>query len=369
LQNVVLQRSKKWLIKHQSEVPQGNALRRLTVLSGLLGALIKGVRASLSELGRHMEDPTDLESRVKKAKRWLQNKWTDVTVHFIPYLLPILHSLSKAGELVLAIDGSCVGKDCMALMVSVIWRRRAIPICWVVRKAPKGHFPEHMHVAIIGQVAMLMDSILEQDCRIFLLGDAEFDGCELQQSCLAHGWEYVLKTAKDTLVADHPNMEHASAFGHLAASIGQKSLFLPQMYVAKQGFGPVNVLFWHDRTRYDRPLYLLTSLEYGPQAETYYRKRYHIETFFGDIKSRGFHIHKTRIEEPQTLFNLLIVASLAFIICILFEFDARTSAQLGKFCRKDRIDSLSVFQIGLRAVRFYARHAMNLSFQFSKNFP
>jgi len=63
------------------------------------------------------------------------------------------------------------------------------------------------------------------------------------------------------------------------------------------------------------------------------------------------------------------VASLAFIICILFEFDARTSAQLGKFCRKDRIDSLSVFQIGLRAVRFYARHALNLSFQFSKNFP
>jgi len=88
----------------------------------------------LSELGRHMEDPIDLESRIKKAKRWLQNKWTDVTVHFIPYLLPILRSLSKTGELVLAIDGSCVGKGSMALMVSVIWRSRAIPICWVVRK-------------------------------------------------------------------------------------------------------------------------------------------------------------------------------------------------------------------------------------------
>lgn len=357
------------MIKHQSEVPQGNALRRLTVLSSLLSALIKGGRASLSELGRNMEDPTDLESRVKKAKRWLNNKWTDVRVHFIPYLIPILHSLGRTGELVLAIDGSCVGRSCMALMVSVIWRKRAIPICWVVRKAPKGHFPEHMHVAMINQVAMLLDSILEKDCRIVLLGDAEFDGCELQQSCLAHGWQYVLKTAKDTLIADHPSMEHASAFGHLASGKGQKSLFLPQMYVTKQGFGPVNVLFWHDPTQYDRPLYLLTSLEYGPQAEKYYRKRYHIETFFSDIKSRGFHIHKTRVDQPQILFNLLMIASLAFIVCILFEFDARNSKHLGRFCRKDRVDSLSVFQLGLRAVRFYAKHAINLSFQFSKNFP
>lgn len=64
----------------------------------------------------------------------------------------------------------------------------------------------------------------------------------------------------------------------------ENSLFLPQMYITKQAFGPVNVLYWHDKTRYERPLYLLTSLEYGPQAEAYYRKRYHIETFFGDIQ-------------------------------------------------------------------------------------
>lgn len=175
-----------------------------------------------------MEDPSDLESRVKKAKRWLQNKWTDVTVHFIPYLLPIVHSLSKTGELVLAIDGSCVGKGCMALMVSLVWRKRAIPIFWVVRKAPKGHFPEHMHVAIIDQVAMLMDSILERDCRIILLGDAEFDGCELQQACLTHGWEYVLKTAKDTLVADNPNMQDASAFGHFSRRCRSKACSCPK---------------------------------------------------------------------------------------------------------------------------------------------
>jgi len=38
---------KKWLIKHQSQVPEGNALRRLNVLSIMISALIRPGRASL----------------------------------------------------------------------------------------------------------------------------------------------------------------------------------------------------------------------------------------------------------------------------------------------------------------------------------
>ena len=357
------------MIKHQPEAPEGNALRRLTTLSSMVAALIKGGRASLQVIGSHMDDDIDLESRVKKAKRWLKSKWTDSAVHFIPYLVPILRSVSKNGELVLAIDGSSIGKGCMALMVSLIWRRRAIPICWVVRQAPKGHFPEQMHLDVVNQVATLLDSIIECPCRVILLGDGEFDGNELQQACLGYGWEYVLKTGKDTLLADNPQMQDACFFGHIAPPGRQSSLFLPQMYITKEAFGPVNILYWHNKARYEKPLYLLTSLEYGPEAEAYYRKRYHIETFFGDIKSRGFHIHKTKIDKPEMLFNLLIVASLAFITCILFEFDARRSPHLGKFCRKDKVDSLSVFQIGFRAIRHYIKNGLAISFQFSKNFP
>lgn len=86
---------KKWLITHQSVEPSGNALRRLTTLSLLISALIRGGRASLQSIGDSMESDTDLESRVKKAKRWLNNKWTDVEAHFIPYVLPIIVSLSS----------------------------------------------------------------------------------------------------------------------------------------------------------------------------------------------------------------------------------------------------------------------------------
>jgi len=334
----------------------------------MISALIRGGRASLQDIGTHMEDDTDLESRIKKAKRWLTNKWTDVECHFIPYLLPILYSMAKRGELVLAIDGSGIGKDNMGLMLSLLWRKRAIPICWLVRQTSKGHFPEQMHVDLICQAAQLLEGLLEAPCHIILLGDGEFDGNELQKACLDQGWDYVLRTAKDTLLADNPDMENASKFGHLASADGQNSLFLPHMYLTKKAFGPVNALYWHDRP-YEKPLFLLTSLECAPQAQAYYRKRYHIETFFGDLKSRGFHIHKTRIDDSDTLFNLLIVASLAFIISILFEFDARRSPHLSRFCRKQRSQSLSVFQIGLRGLKYYIRHGLYISFHFSNNFP
>jgi len=314
-----------------------------------------------------MESPTDLESRIKQAKRWLTSKWTDTKVHFIPYIRPILLSLTRKGELILAIDGSTVGKDCMALMVSVIWRKRAIPIIWLVRKAPKGHFPESMHIDLIDQLGNLFKSI-DINCSVTLLGDGEFDGNDLQKACQGQGWNYVLKTAKTTLIADNKAMENPSKMGDLQVNEGTNHLMLNDMYVTQKAWGLVNVIYWHN-LNYKKPMYWLTNLECALEAEWYYRKRFLIETFFSDIKSRGFNIHRTKIANPETLFNLLIVACLAFILSILFEFDARKSPYLADFCRKDRIDDLSVFQLGYRGIKHYAKKGMQIIFDFSKNFP
>jgi len=359
---------KNWLIKHQPEPPKGNALRRLTTLSSLIAALTKAERASFKAIGKEMADKTDLESRIKKAKRWLNNKWTDIETHFIPYIKPIIRSLGNTGAILIAIDGSTLGNGCMCLMVSAIWRGRAIPICWVVRKAPKGHFPEQMHVELISMINQLFKSIITKQYKVTLLGDGEFDGCDLQQTCLDNGWDYVLKTAKDTLIADNPQMENASRMDGMIPYTGINHLFLPAMFIKKRGFGTVNIVYWHNK-RYKKPLYLLSNLDHAPQVERLYRKRYTIETLFADFKSRGFNMEWTKIANPLTIFNLLIVASLAYIQAILFEFDARISPFLGRFCRKDRINDLSVFQLGFQGLLFYIKHRLDISFQFSKNFP
>ena len=93
----------------------------------MIGSLIRTGRASLQSIGQGMDLEIDLESRVKKAKRWLKSKWTDSESHFIPYLIPIIRSLGKSERIVVAIDGSSIG-ECMTLMISIIWKNRAIPV-------------------------------------------------------------------------------------------------------------------------------------------------------------------------------------------------------------------------------------------------
>src|SRR5262245_8980640 len=57
-----------------------------------------------------------------------------------------------------------------------------------------------------------------------------------------------------------------------------------------------------------------------------YEKRFRIETFFSDQKSRGFHLHTSSIADPQRLSRLLIAACLASLWIIY----------LGSLCEKER---------------------------------
>lgn len=61
------------------------------------------------------------------------------------------------------------------------------------------------------------------------------------------------------------------------------------------------------------------------EAIRYDQKRFRIETFFSDQKSRGFHIHKSRLTDPNRLSRLLIASCLAYIWIVY----------LGSLCKKD----------------------------------
>jgi len=117
---------------------------RVLTLTKLLYSIINSGQSSLSRIGAEMPGATDIESRVKQAKRWLDSKYSDYESFFLPHIYPLLQSFSTQGPLLLAIDGSEVGKDCMALMVSVVWGKRALPVCWLVRKGKKGHMSEEL---------------------------------------------------------------------------------------------------------------------------------------------------------------------------------------------------------------------------------
>lgn len=81
-------------------------------------------------------------------------------------------------------DGSTVGQGCMALMLSVVYHGRALPLGWLVVKAKKGHLSEQTHLDLLRQLKPLIPT----SAQVVLVADGEFDGTELLAELQSYGW-------------------------------------------------------------------------------------------------------------------------------------------------------------------------------------
>jgi len=96
---------------------------------------------------------------------------------------------------VLVLDGRVVGRGCVALMIHVIYKGRALPLAWRVRQGPKGPCPEALHLALV----KLIRACLPEGTQVVVLGEGEFDGTTLQATLNEAGWSYVCRTAQSTV--------------------------------------------------------------------------------------------------------------------------------------------------------------------------
>src|SRR2546426_12422773 len=88
-----------------------------------------------------------------------------------------------------------------------------------------------------------------------------------------------------------------------------------------------------------------------------------IETFFSDQKSRGFHIHKSHISDPQRLSRLLIAACLAYIWIVYLGSLCEKEGWRSVIHRSDRCD-VSLFQLGLRLLEHFINENLPILVQF-----
>jgi hypothetical protein len=118
----------------------------------------------------------------------------------------------------------------------------------------------------------------------------------------------------------------------------------------------------------DAPIYLISSLTDADAAVAHYRMRFRIERLFANHKSRGFHIQKSHLSDPERLARLLIATSLAYVWVHTLAVFAQEQNWVRQFHRSDRCD-LSQFQIGIRALCYAHREGKRVpvSFRFPAN--
>src|SRR3989442_3957331 len=174
--------------------PTGNLARHLHTLAALISGIVGSKSTQLPHIAAKVPNGTKPESRVKRFARWFDNDHILEEVYFLPYADILLRHFALQ-TLVLVMDGSVAGRGCMALMIHVVSKGRALPLAWRVRQGPKGHFPEDLHIALVE----LVSGLLPAGAQVVLLGDGECDGTRLQQTLQQAGWSYACRTATSTV--------------------------------------------------------------------------------------------------------------------------------------------------------------------------
>lgn len=340
------------LKKMMPQTPQNQMVTTAMMVAGI----VLGRKAQLSAISLEVPHPAKPASLEKRMQRFVKNERFEVEVNYLPFAELILSHLADK-PLVLAIDGSNVGRGCMAIVVGVIYKKRAVPLAWLVYKGKKGHTTAENHIATLQKVLPLIPSA----AQVVLLGDGEYDNTELLAWVTDHtDWEFVVRTAKNMLIT-HNGIQYP--LRELCAGHGTCTAADEVLFTAEE-FGPVMAIAWWGKA-YKDPIFLISNCASLPSACDYYRRRFRLETLFSDKKSRGFHIEKSHLSDPTRLSCLLLATSLAYIWLIylgmmVFQ-DERKRSLIDRTHRTDK----SLFRLGLDWVKYSMTHGLDILVAFN----
>ena len=335
--------------------PSGTVARHLITLAALISGIVGSKSTQLPHIAAQVPNGTKLESRAKRFARWCDNAHVLEEVYFLPYVDVLLRHLALQ-TVVLVMDGSGVGRGCTALMMHVVYKGRALPLAWRVRQAPKGHFPEDLHIALVE----LIREVIPEGAQVVFVGDGEFDGIALQATLHEAGWSYACRTAMSTVATCEGETFRLDTLG--ACSKPGTLVAFKEVQFTREAYGPVMVLSCWAKG-YHEPLYLVSNMAQAEEACRLYEKRFRIETFFSDQKSRGFHIHKSHMSDVQRLSRLLIAACLAYIWSVYLGCLCEAGGWRPVIHRRKRCD-LSLFQLGLRFLDHLLNEEMPIPVEF-----
>jgi hypothetical protein len=322
--------------------PKGNLARHLNTMAALVCGIVQGKSCQLPNIAKNAPDTAKPESRIKRYSRWIRNEQVDFEVYYLPFILQLLNGLARIRPLVFVMDGSEVGHECITLMVSVLYGKRALPVVWLVVKGRKGHLAEEMHLELLEK----LHTIVPEGSQVYFLGDGEFDGIEVQTVIDDWHWLYVCRTAKNIQLYEE---EIPFSFVDLCLRPGD-CIGIPNVQFTRQVYGPVMAIAWWQKG-YQEPIFLVTNLELFQEACYWYEKRFSIETFFSDQKSRGFYLHKSHLDDPARLSKLMLAACLAYLWIVFLGVTAHRDDQVKLIHRTDRCD-WSLFRLGLALLEY-----------------
>ena len=310
-------------------------------LAQMVTGILRGQNVQFRKIAQKIWYRHKKSSLADKFRRFVRNKNIKVAVEYLPFAKLILSALSTCQkQLVLAIDGTKIGGGCICLMVSIHYKSRALPLCWLVYKGKKGHSSMETQLKLLKAVQPLVP---ENAPQIIFLGDGEFDG-SLVVDWLEEktDWKYACRTSLDVKVFYQGKWV---ALIDLPLKDREEAFFSQVLFTESSQVGPANIAaVWNKKEGCH--WFIVTNFDTLGETQKWYKKRFTIETLFSDIKGRGFNVNKTRLFEPSRVCRLLLTVAIADLLSVFLGVELILSGKLGQLVRTDA-PYYSLFQLGL----------------------
>lgn len=339
LQRVVLRHLEKHL-------PPQEVTDNVITLAMMITGILRGRSGQLKKIVRTVQYAFKKESLVDRFRRFVRNQNIEVKVQYAPIAARIIKAVSQA-PIVLMIDSTKMGGQCLCLMVSVYYKSRALPLAWVTYKGTKGHSSQQLQLALFKQVQALLPSAVP----VTLLGDGEFDGSTVVDWFNRETtWDYVCRTDSTNQVFYQNQWR---GLHHLPFKAGEAGFLTQVRFTRTHQVGPVNILVvWHEAKQCH--WFFVTNCLTATEARTGYALRFTTETLFSDWKGRGFHLDETRLWLPERLNRLILAGAIAYVFMVALGVECIVSGVFRQLVRTDAFYH-SLFQLGL----IYLDHILN----------
>lgn len=334
-----------WLRQIDDLLP-GERISRVRNLALLIVGLYLGKSVHANMIASRLPFEARLRSTAERIGRFLRNPAFRPRAWYRPIAIRLLLHAAVHGIVKLIVDGSKVGSAHQLLMISLAFRKRALPIAWTWVRCARGHSGSTKQLALLDYVKHMLPA----GAQVEIVGDCEFGSIAILQQLELWHWRYVLRQKGSTLVCVSKIALTWQRFGTLISQRKQPAWY-PDVILTQTHLHHTHLLAYWKPTE-PEPWLLATNIPDSGEALRAYRRRMWIEEMFGDWKGHGVDLEHTHLRHFQRLSRLTMAVALLYVWLVTSGSQAIKAGNRALVDRKGRRD-LSIFRIGLYIIDRY----------------
>jgi len=322
---------KKWQKWGRPELVQTLAL--------LMVGIFEARDVRLSRIAERVPLDIQEDNVAQRFRRWLKNPKVNERELYDPVAFGILGALRHT-RLRIQIDRTEVNERLNVLVLSVYYRKRAIPLLWRVLGHP-GHASFKERNAALDHLAQLLPG----GCKVVILGDREFGNTEMMRSIQQHGWDFCLRVKGNQQVRLTSGVW--VTLKQLAPAPGQFFCLTDLVLTKSKAYTPVHFALTCAVGSTD-PWFIATNLVPSRRTLRDYARRFGCEELFSDLKSRGFRLNKSQLLTPERFSRLLLAVILLYVWLLSIARRLVFTSAVKRFTYRPLFQRYSRFQFAAR---------------------